>query len=149
MKAESAEQLKAEPYERNGEPFKTFVFDNYCRSEAALITSMAEMVVNGVSTRKVAKVMETLCDKSFSKSTVSEACKELDQKVNEFRNRPLDCEYPFITVDATYFKVRENSRIVSKALMIAYAVSSSGVREIIGFDVYKNESKSTWDGEIF
>lgn len=176
MKAESAEQLKAEPYERNeertgsrngyrerelttrignislkvpkhrnGEPFKTFVFDNYCRSEAALITSMAEMVVNGVSTRKVAKVMETLCDKSFSKSTVSEACKELDQKVNEFRNRPLDCEYPFITVDATYFKVRENSRIVSKALMIAYAVSSSGVREIIGFDVYKNESKSTWD----
>ncbi len=176
LKAESTEQLKAEPYERteeragsrngfrdrplttrigritlkvpkhrNGEAFKTFVFDNYCRSEAALITTMAEMCVNGVSTRKVSQVMETLCGKSFSKSTVSEACKELDEKVSEFRDRPLSGEYPFLTVDATYFKVRENSRVTSKAFMIAYATNSEGHREIIGFNIYRNESKETWN----
>ena len=176
LKAESAEQLKAQPYERtdertgsrngfrdrplttrigaitlkvpkhrDGEPFKTFVFDNYCRSEAALIITMAEMVVNGVSTRKVSQVMETLCGKSFSKSTVSEACRELDEKVREFRERPLSGEYPFLTVDATYFKVRENSRVISKAFMIAYATGNEGGREIIGFDIYNRESKDTWN----
>ena len=176
LRAESAEQLKAEPYERSeertgsrngfrdrplttrigqiilkvpkhrdGEAFKTFVFDNYCRSEAALIVTMAEMCVNGVSTRKVSQVMETLCGKSFSKSTVSEACKELDEKVKEFRERPLTGEYPFMTIDATYFKVRENSRVISKAFMIAYATNSEGHREIIGFGVYRNESKETWN----
>lgn len=176
LRAESAEQLKAEPYERSeertgsrngfrdrplttrigqitlkvpkhrdGEAFKTFIFDNYCRSEAALIVTMAEMCVNGVSTRKVSQVMETLCGKSFSKSTVSEACKELDEKVKEFRDRPLTGEYPFLTIDATYFKVRENSRVISKAFMIAYATNSEGHREIIGFNVYRNESKETWN----
>ena len=176
LRAESAEQLKAEPYERSeertgsrngfrdrplttrigqiilkvpkhrdGEAFKTFVFDNYCRSEAALIVTMAEMCVNGVSTRKVSQVMETLCGKSFSKSTVSEACKELDEKVKEFRERSLTGEYPFMTIDATYFKVRENSRVISKAFMIAYATNSEGHREIIGFGVYRNESKETWN----
>lgn len=176
LKAESKEQLKAEPYERteertgsrngfrdrplttrigqitlkvprhrDGEAFRTFVFDNYCRNEAALIVTMAEMCVNGVSTRKVSQVMETLCGKSFSKSTVSEACKELDEKVKEFRERPLTWEYPFLTIDATYFKVRENSRVISKALMIAYAANSEGHREIIGFGVYRNESKETWN----
>ena len=176
LRAESKEQLKAEPYQRteertgnrngfrdrplttrigqitlkvpkhrDGEAFKTFVFDNYCRSEAALIVTMAEMCVNGVSTRKVSQVMETLCGKSFSKSTVSEACKELDEKVKEFRERPLTGEYPFLTIDATYFKVRENSRVISKAFMIAYATNSEGYREIIGFGVYRNESKETWN----
>ena len=63
------------PKHRDGEPFHSLIFDNYGRSEAALIVTMAEMVVNGVSTRKVSQVMETLCGKSYSKSTVSEACK--------------------------------------------------------------------------
>lgn len=125
-------------------PFHTMIFDNYSRSEAALIAVMAEMVVNGVSTRKVSKVMETLCGKSFSKSTVSEACKELDKQVEEFRTRPLEGKYPFVTVDATYFKSRENGRIVSKAFMIAYGVNSRGIREILGFDIYNNETKDSW-----
>jgi transposase-like protein len=106
---------------------------------------MAEMVVNGVSTRKVSQVMETLCGKTYSKSTVSEACKELDKRVREFRERPLTGEYPFLTVDATYFKVRDNGRIISKAFMIAYATNSEGQREIIGFGIYANESKQTWN----
>ena len=174
LQAESAEQLKAAPYERSDErtdsrngsrdrelntrlgkitlhvprhrnvPFKTLVFDNYSRSEAALVASMAEMVVNGVSTRKVSKVMETLCGTSFSKSAVSEVCKDLDKAVKEFRSRPLEGDYPFLTVDATYFKVRENSRVISKAFMIAYGTNGQGHREILGFGVYANESSATW-----
>lgn len=173
--AESEEQLKAAPYERtedrtdsrNGfrdrdfttrvgsmtlhvprhrnQPFKTMIFENYCRSEAALVASMTEMVINGVSTRKVSKVVETLCGTSFSKSTVSDLCKDLSAAVKEFRNRPLTENYPFLTVDATYLKVRENHRIVSKAFMIALATNDQGHREIIGFGVYHNESKDTWN----
>ena len=174
LQAESAEQLKAAPYERSEErtdcrngsrdrdlntrvgritlhvprhrnvPFKTLVFDNYSRSEAALVAGMAEMVVNGVSTRKVSRVMETLCGTSFSKSAVSDVCKDLDTAVKEFQTRPLEGDYPFLTVDATYFKVRENSRIISKAFMIAYGTNAEGHREILGFGVYANESSATW-----
>lgn len=173
MRAESEEQLGAKPYERtagrtdsrNGSytrelktrigtieltvprhrnvPFKTLVFDNYTTSEAALVSTMAEMVVNGVSTRKVANVMETLCGTSFSKSSVSDACRELDEKVNEFKERPLEDEYPFVTVDATYFKVR-GKRVVPRALFIAYAVNTRGRREIIGFEAYPTENKDNW-----
>ena len=174
LQVESAEQLKAAPYERSEErtdcrngsrdrdlntrvgritlhvprhrnvPFKTLVFDNYSRSEAALVAGMAEMVVNGVSTRKVSRVMETLCGTSFSKSAVSDVCKDLDTAVKEFQTRPLEGDYPFLTVDATYFKVRENSRIISKAFMIAYGTNAEGHREILGFGVYANESSATW-----
>jgi transposase-like protein len=105
---------------------------------------MAEMVVNGVSTRKVENVVETLCGLSISKSAVSDLCKDLDEAVNEFKNRPLTDHYPFVTLDATYFKVREDHRIISKAFMIAYATNSEGRRDIIGFGVYANESKETW-----
>ena len=125
-------------------PFKTLVFDNYSRSEAALVASMAEMVVNGVSTRKVSRVMETLCGTSFSKSAVSDVCKDLETAVKEFQTRPLEGDYPFLTVDATYFKVRENSRIISKAFMIAYGTNAEGHREILGFGVYAKESSATW-----
>lgn len=174
LKAESTAQLGAEPYERSedrtdsrngsrdrklntrigtitlsvprhrGQPFKTMVFENYSRSEAALVASMAEMVVNGVSTRKISTVMETLCGTSYSKSTVSEVCKDLDVIVSGFKNRPLEGIYPFVYVDATYFKVRENHRITSKALMVAMAITDEGKREIIGFEVYDKESKDTW-----
>ena len=175
LRAESEEQLKAAPNERTEErtdyrngtrervlntrigkivldlprhrnqPFKSMIFENYSRSETALIATMTEMVVNGVSTRKIAQVVETLCGTTFSKSTVSELCRDLDKKVNEFRNRPLQESYPFLTVDATYFKARENHRIVSKAFMVAYGTNDQGHREILGFDVYRNESSETWN----
>ena len=174
LQAESTAQLGAEPYERsatrsgsrNGtrerqlntrigtitlavprhrdKPFHTLVFENYSRSEAALVTTMAEMVVNGVSTRKVATVMETLCGTSFSKSTVSEACKNLDKAVKDFKYRPLEDRYEFMYVDATYFKVRGEHRIGSKAMMVALALTKTGKREIVGFETYDNESKETW-----
>ena len=174
LKAESKEQLKAEPYERseertdsrNGsrerslatrigtivlsvprhrkEPFKSMIFDNYSRSEAALIAVMTEMVVNGVSTRKVSKVVEQLCGKSISKSSVSDLCKDLDLSVLEFRNRWLKGDYPFLIMDATYFKVRENHRVISKALMVALGINGSGRKEILGFNLYDCENKENW-----
>lgn len=174
LKTESSLQLNAEPYERtekrldsrNGVrernlntrigtltlkvprhrniPFKTMIFENYSRSEAALIAGMAEMVVNGVSTRKVTQVLETLCGTGVSKSAVSEVCKELDITVKEFSQRPLLEKYPFLTVDATYFKVRENHRVVSKAFMIAYGTNERGHREIIGFCIKDRETEETW-----
>ena len=174
LKAESKEQLKADPYERseertdsrNGsrerllttrigtitltvprhrkEPFKSMIFDNYSRSESALIAVMAEMVVNGVSTRKVSKVVEQLCGKSISKSSVSDLCKDLDVSVKEFKERKLEGDYPFLIVDATYFKVRENHRIISKALMIALGINRNGKRAIVGFDLYDCENKENW-----
>lgn len=174
LQAESSAQLGAERYERSQKrtdsrngfrerelktrigtielnvprhrnvPFKTMIFDNYSRSEASLVATMAEMVINGVSTRKVARVVETLCGTTYSKSTVSEVCKDLDLAVNKFKNRRLEKAYPFVLVDATYLKTRENHRIVSKALMVAYATNTEGKREVIGFDVYDNESKDTW-----
>ena len=125
-------------------PFRTLVFENYSRSEAALIAGMAEMVVNGVSTRKVSKVMETLCGTSSSKSAVSEVCKDLSKEVSEFQRRPIEGDYPFVTVDATYFKVREDHRVTSKALMIALGINCNGRREVLGFGIYPSESAETW-----
>ena len=174
LQAESTEQLKAEKYERSEErtdsrngtrerqlttrlgqieltvprhrdvPFRSLIFDNYKRSEAALVSTMAEMVIAGVSTRKVSKVVETLCGTSYSKSMVSEVCKELDGVVDQFRNRPLTDPYPFILIDATYFKVRNDHRTVSKALMVACATNAEGKREVIGFDLFDNETNNTW-----
>ena len=136
------------PRHRN-EPFHTMLFENYQRNEAALITTMAEMVVGGVSTRKVARVMEELCGKEFSKSTVSQACKQLDADIDTFRKRPIEVgHYPFLMLDATYFKVREDHRIVSKAFMIAVGITATGERAVLGFDLYDDESNSTWSSFI-
>ena len=174
LRAESAEQLHAEPYERTEErtdsrngtrrrplttrlgtielavprhrnvPFRTLLFDNYQRSEAALVTTMAEMVVAGVSTAKVGRVMETLCGATPSKSSVSAACAELDAAVEEFRTRPVTGEYLFVMADATYLKAREDHRVVSKALMIAIGLTAEGRKEVIGFGLADTESEETW-----
>ncbi len=175
MKAESEEQLGAAKHERtdgrsdyrNGtrerglntrigkitlkvprhrnEPFHTMIFDNYQRSEACLIATMVQMVVDGVSTRKVEKVVEELCGTSFSKSTVSELCKRLDADINAFNDRSLEhmC-VPFVMVDATYFKVREDHRTKSKAFFVAMGFKVDGSREILGFDVFDTEENYSW-----
>jgi len=176
--AQSAEQLGAEPYERsddrtayrnglrnrelttrigtitlrvprhrNGD-FSTTMFKRYQRSEQALVLAMIEMVINGVSTRKIENITEELCGKSFSKSTVSKLCEQLDPIVMAFRNRPLEKHYPFVIVDAMYIKVRENGRVCSKGLLIATAVNESGYREVIGFQLNNSESETSW-GDFF
>lgn len=176
LRAESAEQIGAQPYERtpgradsrNGTrarrlttrvgtvelavprhrnvPFKTLVFQNYKRSEAALVTAMAEMVVAGVSTAKVGRVMEEICGRSFSKQAVSEACKELDGAVAEFSGRRIEGERPFVMVDATYLKVRQDHRIVSKALLVAMALDLEGRKEVVGFSLADAETEESWTG---
>lgn len=174
LKAESSEQLGAENYQRsNGRkdyrngtrtrglvtrvgrlelevprhrnvPFKTVLFENYQRNEQALIATMMEMVVQGVSTRKVQKVTEELCGETFSKSTVSEICRELDIPVKEFKERLLPEKYPFIMADAMYIKVREEHRVRSKALLLAIGINTEGQKEIIGFDICDTEKTNTW-----
>lgn len=135
------------PRHRNGK-FSTELFARYQRSEQALVLAMMEMVINGVSTRKVEQITEELCGKKFSKSTVSALCKNLDPIVEAFRTRPLKCHYPFLMVDAIYVKVRENGRVQSRGLLIAVAVNEEGRREIIGFQLANSESESSW-GEFF
>ena len=176
--AQSSEQLRAEPYERTGErtayrngyrnrelttrvgtltlrvprhrngQFSTELFARYQRSEQALVLAMMEMVINGVSTRKVEIITEELCGKKFSKSTVSALCKKLDPIIEAFRTRPLKYHYPFLVVDAIYVKVRENGRIRSRGLLIAIGINEEGYREVIGFRLANSESESSW-GEFF
>lgn len=175
MKAESEEQLGAAKHERtderqdyrNGvreralntrigtltlsvprhrnEPFHTMVFEQYKRSEASLIATMVQMVIEGVSTRKVEKVVQTLCGTSFSKSTVSKLCQRLDVEIEKFRTRPLEyIDSPFVMVDATYFKAREDHAIKSKAFLVALAIKSDGTREVLDFAVYDTEDNYSW-----
>lgn len=135
------------PRHRYGE-FSTELFERYQRSEQALLLAMMEMVVNGVSTRKIENITEELCGKKFSKSTVSALCKRLDPVVYAFKTRPLESRYPFLIVDALYLKVREDGRVKSKGLLIAVGINEQGYREIIGFQVSNTESESSW-GEFF
>lgn len=135
------------PRHRNGE-FSTTMFNRYQRSEQALVLAMIEMVINGVSTRKIENITEELCGKSFSKSTVSKLCDRLDPIVSAFRNRPLEKHYPFVIVDAMYIKVREDGRVCSKGLLIATAVNEEGNREVIGFQLSNSESETSW-GDFF
>lgn len=132
------------PRVRNGE-FSPELFERYQRNEQALVLAMMEMVIQGVSTRKVTKITEELCGTSFSKSTISKLCENLDPIVYEFRNRPLNEEYPFIICDAIYVKVRENGRVRSKAVLIAIGVNEGGIREVIGFDTAESEAETNWN----
>ena len=131
------------PRHRNGD-FSTTMFQRYQRSEQALVLAMIEMVINGVSTRKIENITQELCGKSFSKSTVSKLCEHLDPIVAAFRNRPLEKHYPFVIVDAMYIKVREDGRVRSKGLLSATAVNETGHREVIGFQINDSESETSW-----
>ena len=135
------------PRHRNGQ-FSTELFNRYQRSEQALVLAMMEMVVNGVSTRKVERITEELCGETFSKSTISNLCKNLDPIVHEFKTRPLKDHYPFILMDAIYLKVRENNRVQSRGLLIAVGINKDGNREIIGFEIANTENESSW-GDFF
>ena len=135
------------PRHRNGN-FSTDLFNSYQRSEQALLLSMMEMVINGVSTRKVQNITEELCGTKFSKSTVSNLCKNLDPVVQAFKNRPLSNHYPFVMVDALYLKVRAEGRVQSRGLLIAVGINENGNGEIIGFDIANSESETSW-GDFF
>ncbi len=131
------------PKLRNG-TFSTTLFANYERSEKALVLSLMEMVLQGVSTRKVSRITETLCGSSFSKSTVSKLCEELDKEVEQFLKRPLTRAYPFLIVDAIYVKARDSGSVKSKGLLVAIGVNEDGHREVLGFKAGDGESYEIW-----
>ncbi len=131
------------PKLRNG-TFSTTLFANYERSEKALVLSLMEMVLQGVSTRKVSRITETLCGSSFSKSTVSKLCEEFDKEVEQFLKRPLTRAYPFLIVDAIYVKARDAGRVKSKGLLVAIGVNEDGNREVLGFKAGDGESYEIW-----
>jgi len=134
------------PQCRNGE-FSTDIFSRYQRSEQALILAMMEMVLQGVSTRRVEKVTEELCGESFSKSTVSRLCVNLQARVDAWNNRRLDEEgrwFPFVIVDALVIKVRLDDRVVSTSALIASGINDKGFREILGLKLANSESEESW-----
>jgi transposase-like protein len=131
------------PRKRQGSYFPSFL-EPRRRSEQAIVAVVLEAYVNGVSTRKVDRLVEQLGIEGMSKDRVSATCRALDEQVEAFRQRPLEGAYPYLWLDAKQVKVRDYGRVVSKALVIAYAVHETGVREVIGLDVGEVESGAFW-----
>lgn len=131
------------PQTRDGS-FSTELFERYQRSEQALICCLQEMVINGVSTRKVKKITEQLCGLAFSRSQVSEISKKLDTEIQAWLNRQLTDEYPYLFVDARYNKLRRDHKVESHAVLVAVGVNQSGKRDIIGVDVCNTENETNW-----
>lgn len=114
------------------------------RAERALLAVVQEAYVQGVSTRRVDKVVEAMGLEGISASQVSRICQALDDEVERFRTRRLTAEYPYLWLDATFVKVRENGRVVSQAVVIAIGVRASGEREVLGVDVGPSEDGAFW-----
>jgi putative transposase len=115
------------------------------RAERALSAVVQEAYVHGVSTRKVDELVKALGMTGISKSRVSELCEELDEEVERFRNRELEGTYPYVWLDATYVKARQDGRVVSIAVVIAVGVNGeTGEREILGVDVGPSEDGAFW-----
>jgi len=131
------------PRDRHGE-FSTALFERYQRSEKALVAALAEMYVQGVSTRKVKAITEELCGHSFSASSISQINKGLDEALARFAQRRLEEEYPYLILDARYEKVREHSVIQSQAVLIAIGINWEGQRQVLAVDMANRESRSSW-----
>jgi putative transposase len=131
------------PQDRQGR-FSTELFARYQRSEQALVLALAEMYVQGVSTRKVKAVTEELCGHEFSASTISEMNKTLDAKLEAFAQRRLEEPYPYLILDARYERVREDGIIRSRAVLIAIGINWDGRREVLAVELANRESESSW-----
>ncbi len=125
-------------------PFETRVFERYSRVEKALSNAIAESYIQGVSTRRMEKVLSELGVEGISPSSVSNMAKELDEDVNKFLKRPIEKEIRYLFVDATYFKVRQNMNYISKALFIAVGVDEDGHRRVLGVKIASHEEEGFW-----
>jgi transposase-like protein len=179
LQAEVTDYLQAEPYERtdtrqghrNGTKprqitsrtgtlqlllpqvreggFHTELFERYQCTEQALVLTLMEMVVNGVSTRKVLRITEELCGKDFSKSTVSALCQQLDPLVQAWTERRLEAHlFPFVLADALVIHVREDGQVRTVSALIATGINQEGYREILGLQLGDSESEWSW-GQFF
>jgi putative transposase len=131
------------PRDRSG-LFSTELFERYQRSERALVSALAEMYVQGVSTRKVKAVTEQLCGHSFSASSVSEMNKTLDAALTAFATRRLEEPFPYLILDARYERAREGGVIASQAALIAIAIAADGHRQVLAVELANRESTSSW-----
>lgn len=131
------------PQDRDGK-FSTSIFERYQRSEKALVTALAEMYVQGVSTRKVKAITEELCGHEFSASSISAIVKRLDEQPHEFAERHLDEAFPYLVLDARYEKVREGGAIRSRAVHIAIGIDWEGRRQILAVELSNRESINSW-----
>jgi putative transposase len=131
------------PQDRHGR-FSTELFERYQRSEKALVAALAEMYVQGVSTRKVKAITEELCGHSFSASAISAINARLDEGLAEFAHRRLDEACPYLIVDARYERVREAGVIRSQAVLLAIGIGWDGRRSILAVELANRESRSSW-----
>ena len=126
-------------------PFETKVFERYSRVEKALDSVILESYIEGVSTRNVMNVVESLGVENISASYVSALASELDAKVKSFLERSIDRPMKFIYIDATYFKIRENGRYGNKALYVCIGIDSDGRREILSCKLCDSETEMEWE----
>jgi len=131
------------PRTRDGQ-FSPTLFERYQRNEKALLTTMLEMYVQGVSTRKVSRIVEELCGKQVSKSFVSSLTSQLDEYVHAFLEKKFEINHPFVFSDVLYIKVRENHRVVSKAFHLVVGINTLGEREVLGFRIEDSECYDSW-----
>jgi putative transposase len=131
------------PQDRDGR-FSTELFERYQRSEQALVATLAEMYVQGVSTRKVKAITEELCGHAFSASAISAINKRLDESLSAFAARPLAEPFPYLILDARYEKVREGGVVMSQAVLIAVGIDWDGRRQILAVEMANRESRSSW-----
>src|SRR2546429_4885012 len=113
-------------------------------AEKALAAVVQEAYVHGVSTRSVDDLVKAMGMTGISKSQVSRLCEEIDDKVKAFLSRPIEGDWPYLWIDATYVKVRQSGRIVSVAVIIAVGVNSDGRREALGMDIGPSEAETFW-----
>jgi transposase-like protein len=131
------------PRDRHGE-FSTALFERFQRSEKALVSALAEMYVQGVSTRKVKAITEELCGHNFSAATISTINKGLDEVLTKFARRRLTEDYPYLILDARYEKVRDDGVIQSQAVLVALGINWEGHRQVLGVELAHRESQSSW-----
>ena len=133
------------PRLRSGSYFPPFL-EPRRTAEKALAAVIQEAYVQGISTRSVDDLVKALGMSGISKSQVSRLCGEIDERVGAFLNRPIEGDWPYLWIDATYVKVREAGRIVSVAVIIAVGVNTDGVREVLGMAVGPSEAEPFWTG---
>lgn len=131
------------PQDREGR-FSTELFERYQRSEKALVSSLIEMYVQGVSTRKIKAITEELCGHEFSASAVSRINKTLDETLTNFAERGLEEAYPYLSLDARYERVRENGIVHRRAVLIAIGINAEGQRNILAVELANRESTTSW-----
>jgi putative transposase len=135
------------PKLRQGSYFPPFL-EPRKTAEKALVTVIQEAWIGGVSTRRVDELVQAMGLSGISKSQVSKLCKDIDERVNAFLDRPIEGEWPYLWLDATYLKVRDGGRIVSVAAIIAVAVDTEGRREIVGLGIGPSEAEPFWSSFI-